>query len=235
MNNSVVLPSNGILHAGCSNEPFPPLEHALRDPDGLLAVGGDLSPERLLRAYRHGIFPWYGDGQPILWWSPDPRLVLFPERAGISRSMSKVLRRGQFRFSVDQAFAEVIQACAERRAYSDGTWITPEMQQAYLNLHRLGYAHSAEAWQDGRLVGGLYGVALGRVFFGESMFHRVSNASKAAFHYLMDCLQRWDYALVDCQMHTAHLQSLGGELMPRAGFARLLDACCEQAPSPAAW
>lgn len=226
-----------VLHAGRAGEAFPPLERALAEPDGLLAMCGDLSPERLQRAYRQGIFPWYSAGQPILWWSPDPRTVLFPEKAVVSRSMAKAMRQGRFQMSVDRAFGEVVKACAESesRAGSPGTWITPEMQQAYGELHRLGVAHSAEAWQDGRLVGGLYGLSIGRVFFGESMFHRVSNASKAAFLHLIGCLRRWNYALVDCQVHTPHLESLGAESIPRSRFAWLLESHCDQAPAPDAW
>ncbi|BBL70256.1 leucyl/phenylalanyl-tRNA--protein transferase [Methylogaea oryzae] len=226
-----------VLHAGRVGEAFPPLDRALTEPDGLLAMGGDLSPERLQRAYRQGIFPWYSAGQPILWWSPDPRTVLFPEKAVISRSMAKVLRRGRFELSWNRAFGEVVEACADPscRADAAGTWITPEMQSAYNELHRLGLAHSAEAWEDGRLVGGLYGVAIGRVFFGESMFHRVSNASKAAFLYLMGRLRDWNYALVDCQAHTPHLESLGAESIPRSRFAWLLESHCDELPAPDAW
>lgn len=224
-----------LLHAGRVDEPFPALRYALDEPDGLLAVGGDLAPERLVRAYRQGIFPWYSHGQPILWWSPDPRMVLYPERVVVTRSMAKVLRQGRFQFSLDQAFAQVIAACAEPRADSPGTWITAEMQAAYCELHRLGIAHSAEAWQNGRLVGGLYGLALGRVFFGESMFHRATNASKAAFLNLLECLRHWNYALVDCQVHTPHLQSLGAEPIARARFVWLLQRHCAEAPAPEAW
>lgn len=224
-----------VLHVDRVGEPFPPLARALREPDGLLAVGGDLSPERLLRAYHQGIFPWYSDGQPLLWWSPDPRLVLSPERVIVSKSMVKVLRRSQFQFSVDRAFGQVIEACAEPRDGQSGTWITPAMQAAYQELHRLGLAHSAEAWLDGCLVGGLYGVALGRVFFGESMFHRASNASKAAFLHLLGCLRRWNYALVDCQVHTPHLQSLGAGNIPRSRFTQLLQSYCAEAPAEIAW
>lgn len=224
-----------ILHAGQAGEAFPPAHQALAEPDGLLAMGGDLSPERLLRAYRSGIFPWYSEDQPILWWSPDPRWVLYPERAVLSRSMGKVLRQGRFAFSFDQAFAHVIAACSQPRAGAAGTWITDEMQAAYGELHRLGVAHSVEAWQDGCLVGGLYGVAVGRVFFGESMFHRASNASKAAFLQLLACLRQWGYALVDCQVHTAHLQSLGAEPIPRTRFLQLLQGYCPESPAPQAW
>ncbi len=202
---------------------FPPPEQALRDPDGLLAVGGDLSPERLLAAYRRGIFPWYSEGQPILWWSPDPRLVLFPRELHVSRSLRKTLRRRPFAITLDAAFEDVIRACAQPRRGESGTWITEEMRHAYTRLHRLGWAHSVEAWQDGRLAGGLYGVAMGRVFFGESMFSRVSDASKAAFVHLVHQLAAWGYALIDCQVETAHLRRLGAAPVPRERFLALLD------------
>jgi len=181
--------------------PFPPAEAALREPNGLLAVGGDLSPRRLLRAYRSGAFPWYGEGQPILWWSPDPRAVLLPERVRVSRSLRRTLRRGLFRVTVDRAFDAVIEACATvPRPGQDGTWITPEMAAAYRRLHRLGHAHSVEAWtRDGELAGGLYGVAIGRVFFGESMFSRRSDASKVALVTLCRALEAWGYGLVDAR------------------------------------
>ena len=201
---------------------FPPLERALREPDGLLAAGGDLSPERLLAAYRHGCFPWYQDGQPLLWWSPDPRMVLFPEELHVSRSLRKTLRRGDFTITFDQDFAAVIRACAAPRSYADGTWITSAMQQAYLELHRRGIAHSVEAWQNGELVGGLYGLALGQLFFGESMFSRRTNASKVAFVTLAERLRECGFALIDCQMHTAHLASFGAREIPRSEFAEYL-------------
>lgn len=206
-----------------STAPFPPVELALRDPDGLLALGGDLSPARLLNAYRHGIFPWYSAGQPILWWSPDPRMALRPDALKISRSLRKTLRKGTFRITLDQAFAAVMAACAEPRADGQGTWITDDMYRAYQRLHALGYAHSVEAWQDERLVGGLYGVALGRVFFGESMFTRVTDASKIAFVHLVRQLQRWGFVLIDCQVYTGHLASLGATPMPRTEFRAVLE------------
>ena len=182
-----------------SEAPFPDVELAEREPDGLLAVGGDLEPARLINAYHRGIFPWYSKGQPILWWAPDPRTVLFPERLKVSRSLRKTLRKGWFEVSVDQAFADVVEACGAPRKGEDGTWILPDMMRAYLRLHRGGWAHSVEVWQADRLVGGLYGVALGQVFFGESMFSRVSDASKVALTHLADRLQAWGYRLVDCQ------------------------------------
>lgn len=202
--------------------PFPPVELALRDPDGLLALGGDLSPERLLRAYRQGIFPWYSDGQPILWWSPDPRMVLRPEELKISRSLRKTLRKRALLITLDEDFAAVMAACAEPRSDGLGTWITEDMTLAYRRLHELGYAHSVEAWQDGHLVGGLYGVALGNVFFGESMFTRATDASKIAFVHLVRQLQRWHFALIDCQVYTGHLASLGAAPIPRRDFSAIL-------------
>lgn len=211
------------------------MEQALLEPNGLLAVGGDLTPRRLLAAYRHGIFPWYEAGQPLLWWSPDPRLVLFPEDLKVSRSLAKLLRRENYQFSFDRAFPAVIDACAAPRDGEGGTWLTPAMRAAYIELHRLGHAHSAEIWMNGRLAGGLYGVALGRVFFGESMFHRVSNASKLAFVLLVHLLHEWNYALIDCQVYTAHLQSLGAREIARSDFSFLLECFCAEAPGSEAW
>lgn len=217
------------------NQPFPDVREALAEPNGLLAIGGCLSPRRLENAYRSGIFPWYGEGEPILWWSPDPRLILLPERLKVSRSMGKILKRGDFGFSFDHCFEAVMEACAEPRAYATGTWIMPEMKRAYAQLHRLGMAHSFEAWMHGQLVGGLYGVGIGRVFFGESMFHRASNASKAAFAFAVECLKNWGYVLIDCQVYTDHLASLGAEEIARGEFVRLLDVYCQQPVSAAAW
>ena len=195
----------------------------LADESGLLAVGGDLSPRRLLLAYSLGIFPWYGEELPILWHSPDPRMVLEADGLVVSRSLRKELRRGRFQVRLDSAFEEVIRACAlAPRPGQSGTWITEEMIQAYLRLHRLGYAHSAEAWLDGELAGGLYGVSLGGAFYGESMFARASDASKVAFAVLVEQLARWDIRLIDCQVHTDHLERLGAEEWPRARFLRAL-------------
>ena len=205
---------------------FPDVSLALDEPDGLLAVGGDLSPARLLAAYRQGIFPWYNHGQPILWWSPDPRMVLFPSRLHVSRSLRKTLRRQAFEVSADTAFGAVIEACSEPRADDTGTWITAEMKQAYRRLFELGHAHSVECRQGGELVGGVYGVAIGRVFFGESMFSRARDASKVAFVHLLHQLRRWGYQLVDCQVHSAHLASLGAENIDRETFCKLLDRWC---------
>ncbi len=208
------------------DQPFPPPDRALDEPDGLLAAGGSLNPSRLLRAYRQGIFPWYSPGQPILWWSPDPRLVLFPEAINISRSLAKILRKGRFTVTADTGFEAVIAACAAPRAPGQGTWITPAMQRAYGRLHRLGHAHSIETWRQGELVGGLYGVAVGRVFYGESMFSRVSDASKVALAALATQLRRWDFAVIDCQMHTDHLVSMGAMAIPRPVFLQLLARYC---------
>lgn len=208
------------------NLAFPSPELALTEPDGLLAIGGDLCPQRLITAYRFGIFPWYSDNQPILWWSPNPRSVLFPEQLVVSRSLRKRLRKQEYKVTLDRAFAQVIGACAEPRPSQPGTWITPAMQQAYIRLHQLGYAHSVEAWHDGELVGGLYGIALGKVFFGESMFCHRTDASKVAFVHLVQQLQEWDYALIDCQVHTEHLSSLGAQDIVRADFLALLDLHC---------
>ncbi len=195
------------------------------DPDGLLAIGGDLSPQRLVAAYAHGIFPWYSKGSPILWWSPDPWLVLFPQNLHVPASLKRTLNSGCFRFTFDQAFGQVIRACATApRPDQDGTWILPEMVQAYEALHALGIAHSAEAWLDGELAGGVYGVALGSAFFGESMFCAVSNASKALFATLVRWLGAQGCTLIDCQQTTAHLLRFGAQEIPRREFlARLRD------------
>ena len=213
---------------------FPPLEQALREPSGLLAAGGDLRPERLIQAYRHGCFPWFQDGQPPLWWSPDPRTVLFPAELHVSRSLAKCMRQQPFQVTFDQAFAEVVNACAGPRRNADGTWITASMQQAYLQLHELGIAHSVEVWQADRLVGGLYGLAMGQLFFGESMFSRTTNASKIGFVTLVRQLQSWGFVLIDCQMPTRHLASLGARSLSRAEFATYLRQHLDQ-PSSANW
>ena len=196
---------------------FPPLEAA--SPEGLLAVGGDLNPDRLLSAYRQGIFPWYSDDQPILWWSPDPRAVLYPSKLHISKTLRKSLRTRGFEVSADRAFALVIAACAESRNRGEGTWITSGMQDAYCALHRMGYAHSVETWHNGELVGGLYGLAIGKAFFGESMFSRVADASKTALVGLATSLAAEGYRFIDCQVVSEHLTSLGAEATPRDRFA----------------
>ncbi|HEY2990711.1 MAG TPA: leucyl/phenylalanyl-tRNA--protein transferase [Candidatus Binatia bacterium] len=202
---------------------FPPPDHA--EPDGLLAVGGDLSSDRLLLAYQSGIFPWYGPGLPILWWSPDPRLILEPAGFHISRRLRQTLRKGRFQVTFDRSFSAVILACATvPRPGQDGTWITGEMRQAYIRLHELGYAHSAESWFEGNLVGGIYGVSLGKCFFGESMFSYETDASKAAIATLVGHLAQWGFHLLDAQVTTRHLLSLGAREVPRKIFLEKLDA-----------
>ncbi len=201
---------------------FPPTDQALDNPPGLLAAGGDLSPARLINAYRHGIFPWYSDDQPILWWSPAPRCVLYPQHVHVSRRLRRSYNQGQFSLSADRAFAQVIEACAGPRRDHDGTWITGEMKQAYIHLHELGIAHSVEVWLNDELAGGIYGLALGRVFFGESMFSYQSDASKIALVALCRQLQLWDYTLLDCQIANPHLLSMGAEEIPRIEFHHLL-------------
>jgi leucyl/phenylalanyl-tRNA--protein transferase len=235
---------------------FPPVSQALRSPNGLLAAGGDLSAARLLEAYRHGIFPWFSEGEPILWWSPDPRMVLFPQEFKVTRSLRKTLRNGRYEVRTDSAFEQVMRACAAPREGASrgcdtvrdsdgcgsnrhaalpapegsaspcqgGTWIHEEMIAAYCELHRLGYAHSVETWLDGELAGGLYGMALGRMFYGESMFSFRTDASKIALAHLAAQLERWNFGLIDCQMNTPHLASLGAREIPRKEFiARLQD------------
>jgi leucyl/phenylalanyl-tRNA--protein transferase len=215
--------------------PFPDPESALDHPDGLLAVGGSLTAGRLIAAYRAGIFPWYTTGQPILWWSPNPRSVLFPDRIKVSRSLRKTVRRATMRVTLDRAFQQVIRACAAPRDQREGTWITPAMAAAYTHLHALGLAHSVEVWQKEQLVGGLYGVALGRAFFGESMFSRVSDASKVALVHLAGQLFSWGYGIIDCQLESAHLTRLGAERVPRRTFLRMLDELCDLPGQPAPW
>ena len=215
--------------------PFPPVRSALKEPNGLLAAGGDLSPERLLDAYRRGIFPWYSEGDPILWWSPDPRMVLFPCELKISRSLGKTLRNRRYETRFDSAFEEVIKSCAAPRKGEPGTWIGEAMMAAYLELHRLGHAHSVETWIDGDLAGGLYGVAVGRVFFGESMYSRARDASKIALAALVAHLDSAGFGLIDCQMHTRHLETLGAREIPRARFSRLLEDLVHYSRSPGTW
>ena len=215
------------------DDPFPELESAMREPNGLLAAGGSLTPRRLIDAYTHGIFPWYGESDPILWWSPDPRLVLFPENLKISRSLKKSLRK-EYEIRTDADFEQVMRKCAEPRKDDAGTWISEEMISAYCALHDMGIAHSIETWMEGELVGGLYGVALGHVFFGESMFSRRTDASKIAFVHLVMQLRRWGYRMIDCQVRTSHLVSLGAVEIPRSEFAAILEA--ETSPiTPAKW
>ncbi|MGH8752012.1 MAG: leucyl/phenylalanyl-tRNA--protein transferase [Burkholderiales bacterium] len=204
------------------DSPFPATSKALREPNGLLAAGGDLSPARLVAAYSQGIFPWFNEDEPILWWSPDPRMVLLPAELRIARSLEKTLRKNPYAIRADTDFAAVMQGCAGPRRGHPGTWITPFMREAYGELHRQGLAHSVEAWSGGELAGGLYGVALGRVFFGESMFARRTDASKIAFVHLVKQLSRWGYELIDCQMKTAHLSRFGAREIPRREFTRKL-------------
>ncbi|WP_305073220.1 leucyl/phenylalanyl-tRNA--protein transferase [Propionivibrio sp.] len=200
-------------------ERFPPLELALREPNGLLCAGGDLTPQRLVTAYLKGIFPWYSPGEPILWWSPDPRMVLFPAEFRLSRSLRKTLRNKDYRVRLDTRFKAVIEACARtKRKDQAGTWIAPEIQAAYIKLHELGYAHSVETWVDDRLVGGLYGIAIGKMFYGESMFAHATDASKIALAHLVRFLADNGFGLIDCQMNTAHLASLGAREIPRTEF-----------------
>ena len=216
-------------------DPFPPVEQALVEPNGLLAAGGDLSPTRLLEAYGRGIFPWFNDEEPVLWWSPDPRMVLFPRELHMSRSLRRTIRSQTFIVTLDRAFRAVIQGCAGPRVNQDGTWINADMMQAYAHLAELGHAHSVEAWIDGELAGGLYGVAVGRIFYGESMFSRRSNASKVAMAWLTRQLERWQFELIDCQMSTEHLASLGAREIARADFARILARGTPRPPVPAPW
>ena len=215
--------------------PFPPVDKALKSPNGLLCAGGDLGPERLLAAYSRGIFPWYSEGDPILWWSPDPRMVLFPEELKVSRSLRKAVARGTFEIRVDTSFREVMEMCAGPRDGQAGTWIVDEIVAAYTRLHEMGFAHSVESWREGRLVGGLYGVALGQAFFGESMFARETDASKVALVHLVERLRRADFRVIDCQQNTAHLASLGAREIPRADFARLLQESIQYPLSGERW
>ena len=209
------------------HDDFPPVEQALRDPNGLLCAGADLSPQRLLAAYRNGIFPWFSPGEPILWSSPDPRMALVPGELRITRSLRRRLQQGDYEVRLDSAFAAVIQACASTpRPGQSGTWITREMRAAYLALHELGYAHSVETWVDGQLVGGLYGLAIGRMFYGESMFAHRTDASKIALAHLGRYLRQHDYGLIDCQMSTPHLASLGAREIPREDFLARLRTLC---------
>jgi leucyl/phenylalanyl-tRNA--protein transferase len=214
---------------------LPDPDAALREPDGLLAAGGDLEPATLLDAYRRGIFPWFSPGEPILWWSPDPRCVLYPERVHVARSLRKRLRRGEFRVSLDTAFSAVLRACAAPRRGTRGTWLGPQMRAAYAQLHRLGYAHSLECWRGAELAGGIYGVGIGQVFFGESMFSRVADASKAALVELCVRLQAWDYRLIDCQVANPHLLSMGAETVPRAEFIAELARWTSRSAGAHAW
>ena len=218
-----------------TDTPFPPVEQALLKPNGLLAAGGDLSAQRLLDAYRHGIFPWFNVGEPILWWSPDPRMVLIPEEFKISKSLRKTLRNKCYEVRVDSAFRQVMRACAAPRREQAGTWIHEDMIAAYTELHQMGVAHSVEIWMNGSLVGGLYGIAIGRMFYGESMFSHATDASKIAIAHLAAQLQRWGYGMIDCQMNTSHLASLGAREIPRAEFMHRLRELIHCPNTPQKW
>lgn len=216
-------------------DPFPPVDTALRDPNGLLAAGGDLSPGRLLDAYARGIFPWFGDGDPVLWWSPDPRMVLWLRDLHVSRSLRRAIRSARYTVTLDAAFPQVMAVCAEPRDAEGGTWITAGMMDAYNRLAALGHAHSVEVWSGGELAGGLYGVALGRMFYGESMFSGHRDASKVALVYLVRQLERWGFELIDCQMSTAHLASLGAREIPRTEFLQLVHRLVHLPAVPSPW
>jgi leucyl/phenylalanyl-tRNA---protein transferase len=218
-----------------ADAPFPPVSRALRSPNGLLCAGGVLSPERVLEAYSRGIFPWFSEGDPVLWWSPDPRMVLFPDELRVSRSLRRTVARKTYETRFDTAFRDVMEACAAPRDGQGGTWIVPEMVAAYTTLHERGFAHSVESWLDGHLVGGLYGVALGKVFFGESMFARAPDASKVALVRLVERLRASGFRAIDCQQATAHLASLGAREIPRAAFAQLLRESIQYPPSGKRW
>jgi leucyl/phenylalanyl-tRNA---protein transferase len=218
-----------------ADAPFPPVSRALKSPNGLLCAGGDLSPARIIDAYSHGIFPWFSEGDPILWWSPDPRMVLFPDELKVSRSLRRAVARGTYETRVDTEFRAVMEECAQPRDGQGGTWIVPEMVEAYTQLHRMGHAHSVESWLDGELVGGLYGMALGKVFFGESMFARAPDASKVALVKLVERLRASEYRVIDCQQATAHLASLGAREIPRAKFATLVQESIQYPPSGERW
>jgi leucyl/phenylalanyl-tRNA--protein transferase len=202
---------------------FPHYQYALEEPNGLLAAGGDLSPERLISAYRLGIFPWYNPGEPILWWTPDPRSVIYPKQFKANRSLRKAIKKSEFKITIDTCFEQVIDQCAQPRRDDEGTWINPDIDAAYTLLNKMGVAHSVEAWHEGKLVGGLYGVSIGKVFFGESMFSHMDNASKVAFAFLCEQLTLWDFDLIDCQVHNPYLESLGAIEIPREKFLMQLN------------
>ena len=216
-------------------DPFPPVSKALRSPNGLLCAGADLSPQRLLEAYSKGIFPWFSEGDPILWWSPHPRMVLFPDELKVSRSLRKAVAKGAFETRYDTAFTQVMSECAAPRDGQAGTWIVPGMVRAYTRLHELGFAHSVESWRDGALAGGLYGILLGHVFFGESMFSRETDASKVALVKLVERVRTLDVRVIDCQQATTHLASLGAREIPRREFAQLLAESIQYPPSGSRW
>lgn len=223
------------LAASAGPSALPSATQALDEPNGLLAAGGCLDPEWLLQAYRSGIFPWYESGQPILWWSPDPRSVLWLDDLHVSRSLRRTLAKDRFEITADRAFGQVIAGCAEPRSYTSSTWITPDMAQAYMRLHRLGWAHSFEAWERHRLAGGLYGVAIGTMFFGESMFARVTDASKVVLVHAVEFLKRRGFTLIDCQVASAHTTRLGATQMPRTRFLEHVREHCSTPTSPHSW
>ena len=228
-NHTIVIP---LLPEDCPPDAFPHPRHAI---DGLLAIGGDLSPQRILAAYPKGIFPWYEKPDPILWWSPDPRTILLPENLYISRRLARNIRQSSLKITADTTFFQVIKGCAASRENSESTWISDDMIEAYLNLHRLGWAHSFEAWQNGNLVAGIYGIAIGRVFFGESMFSRINNASKILFVNTVNYLISRNFELIDCQVWSKHLQSLGATTLPRARFLKKLDTLCKPLGKGFSW
>ena len=219
-------PQIAWINAGDPPDSFPDVERAFDVPDGLLAAGGDLSGERLLYAYMHGIFPWYSEGQPILWWSPNPRCVIYPERLHVSRRLDRAMRRSEFDVSFDTDFATVIDRCARDRPGQDGTWITDDMRDAYCRLHESGWAHSIEVWSDGELAGGMYGLAIDSVFFGESMFSEQTNGSKAALIALCSVMVDWNFRLLDCQVESPHLRSMGADVVSRSRFCNELRRAC---------
>lgn len=218
-----------------SDTPFPPSSSALHDPNGLLAAGADFTPERLLQAYSRGIFPWYDETQPILWWTPDPRMVLYPGRLHVSRRLARALRNTPYDVTADTAFEQVMQRCAAPRPNQDGTWITPELTEGFLRMHRLGYAHSVEIWDNEALVGGIYGLAIGRVFFGESMFSGKTNGSKFAIYHLCQHLRQHEFALIDCQVSSPHLETLGCEEISRAAFEQQLEVHTNRPDLKGSW
>ena len=224
-----------VLDPNNPNQDFPDAEQSLIEPNGLLAAGGCLSAPRLINAYKHGIFPWYNPEEPILWWSPNPRAILFPEHVYLSKRLAKTLRKQLFEVTFNHAFSDVIENCAAPRGDDTGTWISEDMKRAYINLHKQGVAHSVEAWFNGKLVGGLYGLAIGRVFFGESMFQHKTDASKVAFITLTRWLQKWHYQLIDCQIYSDHLASLGAGEIERKTFISHLQNYCYKPASCDAW
>lgn len=231
----IIRYSDRVIPALGPRDPFPPLQRALRRPNGLLAAGRNLSVETLVEAYAQGIFPWFSEGEPILWWSPDPRMVLFPKELHVAKSLARRMKRDDHRVTADTAFGAVIRACAAPRDAEAGTWINRRMIVAYERLHAAGVAHSIEVWMERELMGGLYGVALGRAFFGESMFSRRTDASKIALVHLVRQLGAWGFGLIDCQMKTGHLASFGAREIPRAEFAARVRTLVEETPVPAPW